>query len=69
MSNRLAAGASAHHSSAAEFDKSKPANIDAAVTNIDWMNPHVRIFLKDEGGPLPRRQQEPVEGRTKAPKA
>jgi hypothetical protein len=35
----------AHHSFVAEFDTSKAARMDGRVTDVEWVNPHVRIFL------------------------
>jgi len=41
----------AHHSSAG-YDMEHPINMKGVVTNIEWTNPHVFIFLdvKDESG-------------------
>ena len=41
----------AHHSSAA-YDMEHPVNMKGAVTNMEWTNPHVFIFLdvKDDNG-------------------
>jgi hypothetical protein len=50
----LAAGVSlqAHHSFAAQFDRSKPVTLTGPVTKLDWINPHARIFMdaKDAAG-------------------
>jgi hypothetical protein len=35
----------AHHSFAAQFDRSKPATLTGPVTKLDWINPHARIFM------------------------
>ncbi len=35
----------AHHSFAAEFDRSKPLTLDGVVTKIEWQNPHIRFYL------------------------
>jgi hypothetical protein len=42
----------AHHSFAAQYDRSKPVTLTGPVTKIDWINPHARIFIdaKDAGG-------------------
>jgi hypothetical protein len=42
----------AHHSFAAEFDDKKPVTLTGTVTKIDWMNPHIWIYItvKDESG-------------------
>ena len=35
----------AHHSFAAEFDGSRPVLLHGKVTRVDWMNPHVYIWV------------------------
>ncbi len=35
----------AHHSSAAEFDTSKPVVLHGKVTKVAWMNPHVHLWV------------------------
>ena len=42
----------AHHSFAAQFDRSKPVTLTGPVTKVDWINPHARIFMdaKDASG-------------------
>lgn len=44
--------ASAHHSFSAVFDAAQPVEITGTVTRVEWMNPHVWIYLnveKDDG--------------------
>lgn len=42
----------AHHSFAAEYDSSKPIQLQGVVTKIDWENPHVYVYIdvKDKDG-------------------
>jgi len=42
----------AHHSFAAQYDRSKPAMLTGPVTKLDWINPHARFFMdvKDAAG-------------------
>src|SRR3977135_3666207 len=35
----------AHHSFAAEYDIKKPVNLKGIVTKVEWLNPHVYIFI------------------------
>jgi hypothetical protein len=44
------APAVAHHSFAAEFDRSIPVNVTGTVTKVEWANPHARFYVdaKDE---------------------
>jgi hypothetical protein len=43
---------SAHHSFAAEFDATKQVTLNGAVTKLEWMNPHIWLYLdvKADGG-------------------
>jgi hypothetical protein len=36
---------SAHHEPAAKFDPAKPITLTGIVTQIDWLNPHVHVFM------------------------
>jgi hypothetical protein len=49
----LAAGtAFTHHSVAGQFDTSKKVTVTGVITRIDWVNPHIYVFVdgKDEAG-------------------
>jgi hypothetical protein len=50
----------AHHSFAAEFDATKAITLEGSVTRLDWMNPHIWIYLdaKDESGTVVHWQCE-----------
>ena len=41
----------AHHAFASEFDSNKPVTLTGAVTKLEWMNPHIWLYLdvKDAG--------------------
>jgi hypothetical protein len=42
----------AHHSFAAQYDRSKPITLTGPVTKVEWINPHARFFMdaKDANG-------------------
>lgn len=50
----------AHHSVDAEFDRTKPVTVTGTVTKVDWMNPHIWIYLdvKDKDGKAVKWQFE-----------
>lgn len=35
----------AHHSFDAEFDRAKPVTITGKVTKVEWMNPHIWMYV------------------------
>ena len=35
----------AHHSFAAEYDRSKPVKFTGTVTKMEWMNPHIYYYV------------------------
>jgi hypothetical protein len=35
----------AHHASAAEFDGDKPVSLTGTVTKVEWLNPHIWIYI------------------------
>lgn len=42
----FAGAASAHHSTAAEFDLHKPVTFTGKVKKIQWMNPHIYTLIE-----------------------
>ena len=50
----------AHHSFAAEFDGNKAVTLKGTVTKLDWMNPHIWVYLdvKDDKGQVTHWQCE-----------
>jgi Family of unknown function (DUF6152) len=45
--------ASAHHSTTAEFDVQHRMTLSGTLTKVDWVNPHIVVFMdaKGSGGP------------------
>ena len=44
------ASAAAHHSFAAHFQMDTFAEVQGRVTDVRWVNPHVKIFVRDAAG-------------------
>ena len=44
----------AHHSFSAEFDSGKTVTLHGTVSKVDWVNPHIFVYLdvKDESGKM-----------------
>jgi hypothetical protein len=40
----------AHHSPSAEFDMAKRVTITGTLTKVDWVNPHIVVYLDVKGG-------------------
>ena len=42
----------AHHSVAGQFDSNKPLTLKGVVSKVEWINPHIYLFLdvKDDSG-------------------
>ena len=45
----ISGNASAHHSTAAEFDNSKPITFTGVVKKVQWMNPHIYTLIEAKG--------------------
>jgi hypothetical protein len=49
LSLAFSGGLLAHHSTAAEFDNSKPITFTGTVKKIQWMNPHIYTLIETKG--------------------
>ena len=45
----LAGSLSAHHSPSAVFDMAKPFVVKGTLTKVDWVNPHINLFIDVQG--------------------
>jgi hypothetical protein len=50
----------AHHSFAAHFLMNTFTEIEGRVTDIEWVNPHVKIYVEDAGGEIWEVEAGPV---------
>jgi len=46
----LPAGAAAHHSFAAHFQMDTFSEVEGRVSEVRWVNPHIRIYVEDADG-------------------
>jgi hypothetical protein len=40
----------AHHSFAAEFDVNQPVTLNGVVTKVEWLNPHIYLYVDVKDG-------------------
>ena len=45
--------ASAHHSTTAEFDVSRRMTLSGTLSKVDWVNPHIVVFVDAKGASGP----------------
>ena len=38
-----------HHSFTAEYDSTKPIDVRGAVTKVEWLNPHIYLYVDVKG--------------------
>jgi hypothetical protein len=51
LASGLSAGAAnAHHSFSALFQMDTVVEVEGQVTDVDWVNPHVKIYVRDAAG-------------------
>jgi Family of unknown function (DUF6152) len=56
----LPAAATAHHSFGAHFLMDQFAEIEGRVTDINWVNPHIRFYIEDANGEMWEIEAGPV---------
>jgi hypothetical protein len=39
----------AHHSTTAEFDVAKRLTLSGTLTKVDWVNPHIAVYMDSKG--------------------
>jgi hypothetical protein len=49
----VALPASAHHSTTAEFDVQHRMTLSGTLTKVDWVNPHIVVFMDAKGSDGP----------------
>lgn len=50
-----AARVAAHHSVAGQFDSERRITLSGVISDIDWVNPHINLYLdQEEGGAVTR---------------
>src|ERR1044071_6403703 len=44
----------AHHSVAVQFDSNKPVTLKGVISKVEWINPHIYLFLdvKEDNGTM-----------------
>jgi hypothetical protein len=42
----LAGSAAAHHSVSGQYDSSKPLTLTGVISKVDWINPHIYLYLE-----------------------
>ena len=48
---------SAHHSTTAEFDVTRRMTLSGTLTKVDWVNPHIVVFVDAKGRPSRSRSR------------
>jgi hypothetical protein len=56
----LPLGAAAHHSFAAHFQMDTVTEVEGRVTEVRWVNPHIKIYVEDADGAMWEVEAGPV---------